>query len=85
MNRVCDDVECGRLSKNKPNDIKGVTLRPLFDAIPIRNYILIVLHIIIGVGNSLVDFMFEWIESRFEQPTNEEVATRNSTLYATRK
>jgi hypothetical protein len=79
---VCDDVECGRLNKNKPNDIKGVTLQPLFDAIPIGNYILSVLHIIIGVGNSLVDFMFEWIESRVEQLTNDEVAARKSKLYA---
>jgi hypothetical protein len=82
LNRVCDDIECGSLNKNKPQDVRGVTMRPLFDAIPINNYVLSVLHIIIGIGNSLVDFMFEWIESRVEQLTNDEVAARNSVLYA---
>ena len=57
-------------------------MRPLFNAIPINNYVLSVLHIIIGIGNSLVDFMFEWIESHVEQLTNDEVAARNSVLYA---
>jgi hypothetical protein len=82
LNRVCDDVKCGSLSKNQPHDIKGITMRPLFDAIPINNYVLSVLHIIIGIGNSLVDFLFEWIESRVENLTNDEVAARNSVLCA---
>jgi hypothetical protein len=63
-------------------DVRGVTMRPLFNAIPINNYVLSVLHIIIGIGNSLVDFMFECIESHVEQLTNDEVAARNSVLYA---
>ncbi len=82
LNRVCDDVKCGSLNKNQPQDIKGITMRPLFDAIPINNYVLSVLHIIIGIGNSLVDFLFEWIESRVEKLTNDEVAARNSVLCA---
>jgi hypothetical protein len=36
-------------------EIKGVANRPLIDAILVSNYILSILHIIIGMGNSLVD------------------------------
>jgi hypothetical protein len=43
-------------------EIKGVTNRPLIDAIPVSIYILSILHIIIGMGNSLVDAFLELIE-----------------------
>jgi hypothetical protein len=41
-----------------------------------------VLHIIIGIGNTLVDALLEWIEERVEQLHTDEVATRNKCLYA---
>ena len=40
------------------------------------------LHIIIGIGNTLVDALLEWIEERVEQLHTDEVATRNKCLYA---
>jgi hypothetical protein len=56
--------------------------RPLIDAVPIENFILSVLHIIIGIGNTLIDGFFEWIEWRVEKLTQEEVVHRNAVVYA---
>ncbi len=55
---------------------------PLFDAVPINNYIVSVLHIIIGIGNSLVDVLFDWVEWRIEKLTPAEITVRNSMMYA---
>ena len=45
-----------------PANLKGCTSKPLFDAVPICHYIVPVLHLVIGIGNGLMDSMFEWIE-----------------------
>jgi hypothetical protein len=66
----------------KPDKIFGCTHSPLFDAVPIKNYIVSVLHIIIGIGNSLVDILFDWVEWRIEKLTPAEVTNRNSMMYA---
>jgi hypothetical protein len=65
-----------------PETIMGCTDKPLFDAVPVCNYILSILHIIIGIGNSLVGSVFEWIEERVEKMTAEEIEARNSVLFA---
>jgi len=65
-----------------PENIKGCTAKPLFDAVPVCNYILSILHIIIGIGNSLVDGLFEWVEERIEKLTDPEIQARNSVLFA---
>lgn len=74
-------VKDGLLSET-PQNIRGCTEIPLIDAVPIENFILSVLHIVIGVGNSLVDAFLEWIEERVEQLQPEEVLARNKCLYA---
>jgi len=63
-------------------NLKGCTQKPLFDAVPISNYIAPVLHLVIGIGNILVDSIFEWVEQRVEQLTEEEVVACNNILSA---
>jgi hypothetical protein len=50
--------------------------------VPIENFILSILHIIIGVGNAFVDAFLEWIEERVEQLHPDEISARNRCLYA---
>jgi hypothetical protein len=66
----------------KPDKIFGCTHSPLFDSVPIKNYIVSVLHIIIGLGNSLVDILFVWVEWRIEKLTPAEVTNLHSMMYA---
>jgi hypothetical protein len=41
----------------------GCTHSPIFDAVPVENFIISMLHIIIGIGNSLLDFFWvDWME-----------------------
>jgi hypothetical protein len=61
-----------------PDNLKGCTDKPLFNAVPICNFVIPVLHIIIGIGNTLVDCIFEWIEERIEKLTPAEIEVRNS-------
>jgi hypothetical protein len=51
---------CGM--RDDPSNIMGYIKTPLIDAVSIENFILSVLHIIIGIGNTLVDAFYEWIE-----------------------
>ncbi len=53
---------CGM--EEKPSNVLGCVKRPLIDAVPIENFVLSVLHIIIGIGNSILDTLFQWIEWR---------------------
>jgi hypothetical protein len=41
-----------------PTNLKGCTETPLFDAAPISNYIVPVLHLLVGIGNILVDSLY---------------------------
>jgi len=56
-----------------PTKLKGCTSKPLFDAVPIHHSIVPVLHLVIGIGNCLMDSMFEWIEECVEQLSPKEV------------
>jgi len=68
-----------------PQNIRGCTAEPLIDCIPIENFILSILHIIIGIGNSLIECLFEWVEERIEVLPPNVVEARNRVLYATLK
>jgi hypothetical protein len=65
-----------------PENIKGCTEIPLFDSVPVQNYIVPVLHLLIGVGNNLLDSLIEWIMERVEKLTTDEVVHQNSVIYA---
>jgi ribosomal protein S13 len=63
--------------------ISKVTKQPLFDAVPVQNYIVSVLHIIIGMGNTMTDGIIEWLESRVEKLQKAEIEAHNRIIHAT--
>ena len=46
---------------------KGINQQLLFDAVPIENYIFLLLHAEIGVGNKIIENIFLWITERMER------------------
>jgi hypothetical protein len=78
---VRDNVAVGNIS-NDPENIKGCTELPLFDSVAVENYIVPVLHLLIGVGNSLLESLLEWVLERIEKLTHHEVVHRNAVIYA---
>jgi len=81
---ICNNVASNTLTE-APQNIKGCTAEPLIDCIPIENFVLSILHIIIGIWNSLVECLFEWVEERIEVLPPNVVKARNRVLYATFK
>jgi hypothetical protein len=63
-------------------NIRGCTAAPLFDAVPVENFIVPVLHILIGIGNALIDSFLDWIEERVEVVTQPEIVMRNAVIFA---
>jgi hypothetical protein len=81
IHEVRENVRLGSLT-NVPENIKGCTKIPLFDSVPVKNYIVPVLHLHIGVGNNLLDSLIEWIMERVEKLTPGEVVHQNAAIYA---
>jgi hypothetical protein len=48
----------------------------------VENFIVCVLHILIGVGNALLESFLDWIEERVEMITQPEIAMRNEVIFA---
>jgi hypothetical protein len=65
-----------------PENIRGCTAVPLFDAVPIENFIVPMLHLLIGVGNALLESFLDWIEERVETITPPEIVMRNEVIFA---
>jgi hypothetical protein len=65
-----------------PENIKGCTAIPLFDAVPIENFIVPVLHLLIGVGNALLESFLDGIEERVETITPPEIVMKNEVIFA---
>ena len=78
---IREGVERKEISQ-RPENLKGCTHMPLFDAVPIQNFILSILHIIIGVGNKFMFSFLEWVEERVEQLSEPEILRRNSIICA---
>jgi len=58
-------------SSSSPGTVKGCTDTPLFDSVPLDDYVVPVLHILIGVGNRLLNSVFEWIKERIEKRSDQ--------------
>jgi hypothetical protein len=76
---VRDNVAAGNISNDSEN-IKGCTELPLFDSVPGKNYIVPVLHLLIGVGNNLLESLLEWVSEWIEKLTHREVVHRNAVI-----
>jgi hypothetical protein len=50
--------------EESPDNISAYSKDPLFDAIPVINYIVSMLHILIGVNNAIFENFLVWIEER---------------------
>jgi hypothetical protein len=60
-----------------PSTVKGCTEKPLLDAVPIEDYVIPILHILIGMGNRLIASVFEWIKARVEKWSPQQIAITN--------
>ncbi len=56
----------GTLNKKVPQEVRGVTAKAIFDAVPLENWIDLVLHIFIGIGNGLLKFFLDFVNTRIE-------------------
>jgi hypothetical protein len=70
-------IDSGEL-KEEPEHQRGCTKLPLFDSIPIANFIVPVLHILIGVGNALVNCLYEFVDERIEKLPEQLIIARNN-------
>ena len=59
------------------NEKKGINQPLLFDAVPIENYILSLLHAEIGVGDKIIENYFLWVTEKMEKMSKEEVILTN--------
>jgi hypothetical protein len=55
---------------------------PLWNFIPIRNTLIPGLHILLGLGNDVLDHFWKWLDERVEPLTTEEIEARNMSLLA---
>jgi hypothetical protein len=62
-------------------NIKGCIDKHLFNCVPFCNFVIPILHKIIGIDNSLVNCIFEWIEEHIEKLTPDQIKARNSFLF----
>jgi hypothetical protein len=74
---ICDKVDQKELSEH-PEHLRGCTKLPLFDLVPIQNYIVPVLHILIGVGNAVVNAIYEFVDEHIERLLKQLIVARNN-------
>jgi len=60
----------------------GQKEEPLWTFIPVQNYLVPLLHLLLGLGNNLLDNYFSWLDYRIENRTPEEVEACNMALLA---
>jgi hypothetical protein len=56
----------GTLNKKIPQEVRGVTAKVMFDAVPLKNWIVPVLHICIGIGNGILKRFLDFVDKRIE-------------------
>jgi len=58
----------------------GCVDKPLIDCVEISSYVFPVLHVMIGLGNKLIDEFFLWVDLRVDMIPEEEIRLRKEWL-----
>jgi hypothetical protein len=74
-----------RLNNNEDGSMHAVKGLPSWDFIPIERYLFPVLHDLIGLGNNIVEYMFEHLEERWEPQSQELKEVFDLCLYRERQ
>lgn len=76
MKRLAKDLEDRRNNNDKAEVVNGIKEEPWWDFIPLENFIVPLLHCLIGVGNDILSHLREWISEEIEYISAEEKETR---------
>ena len=75
MRDILEQLNCGIL-QDTPRNRKGIVQLQLFDCIPLKQYILPVLHSEIGLGNGMLNSFMKWVDLRIEEVMEDESEIR---------
>ncbi|KAL7530344.1 hypothetical protein ACHAXR_003439, partial [Thalassiosira sp. AJA248-18] len=64
---------------------QGVKAKPWWPFIPLRNYMIPLLHVLIGIGNDLLESFRDWVNEEVECLDHQEVLTRRAVRTAEHK
>ena len=73
--KLCEMVDQNQSGKNR----MGVKTKPYWDFIPFENYVLPMLHLMIGVGNDIFSYFMDTIEKHIIKVSEKENRVRNAT------
>eukprot|EP00978_Attheya_sp_CCMP212_P037364 scaffold175527_cov64-Attheya_sp.AAC.1 len=65
-------IENGDINPKDAQSRKGIVTDPLFDCIEVCQYIISLLHCEIGIGNTILNSFFNWVDYRVEIISDEE-------------
>ncbi|KAL7529504.1 hypothetical protein ACHAWF_003005, partial [Thalassiosira exigua] len=80
MQMLKDIAEKVRDGGGKPID--GVKSLPWWDFLEVKDFMIPLLHILIGIGNDLLDSFREWVNEELEDIDNQEYQTRKAVTTA---
>jgi len=76
--KIADEVNGGKAKF-------GVKKRPWWPFIPLENYMIPLLHVLIGLGNDLLDSFLDWVNEELECLDQQEIMTKRAMLTAEHK
>ena len=81
MDKIVEVAE--EVAGKKPK--MGVKQKPWWPFIPLQNYIIPLLHVLIGIGNDLLSSFRDWVNDEIESLDQQEVRTRRAVHVAEHK
>ena len=78
------EMENSFVMGNQPDSASNPSARlkevPMWSFIPVDRYLLPLLHILLGMGNNVMNRFFDWVEERVEPLTTDEIEARSMSL-----
>jgi hypothetical protein len=70
LRKHSEDITSGEVDVKIPQDVKGVKTSPVFSSIPLKNYMIPILHITIGKGNDILNHLCNGLQAASEWYTD---------------